>query len=117
MKSKKFREAMDRAKKVTPFDRAYFVRTPEIDKDAVVYIYPLLDSEKVELFSLSTNYNEWALILTCCKDEDGDRLFDISDIEFLSDLGFGFRERLFIPAFELSGLGKDYSIKKKRNKK
>ncbi len=110
MNLKDFRAGMEKAKKLKPVDRATYVPLEEFGEGAGAYLYPMMDSERAELVELMTEVGEWAIILLCLKDENGERVFNVDDIEFLGTLGYDFQQRLWQPAFELSGLGKDYSV-------
>lgn len=112
MKREDFRKALEKAKEADPLDRAYYVMAPEIDEDAKIYIFPMLSDEREEVAQLTLDIGEWAIIIVCCKDEFGERLFEPCDVDFLDSLGFDFKERLFEPCFQLSGLGTDHSINK-----
>ena len=111
MKKDDFRKALEDAKKVDPIERTYGIHLPEIHEDAKVFAWPMTAEEREELPDLMNDIQQWAIVILCIKDEEGNRLFEPSDIEFLDGLGLDVRRRLFEPAFQLSGLGNDYSVR------
>lgn len=112
-----FKEKLEKAKTLSLTERCIEVPVDEIEKGTTILAWPLLDCERDELTTYIKDEKlvEYAYILVCYKDSDGNRLFSLDDVPFFRDLGVAFRMKLFTPAFQLSGIGNDYEIVKKQS--
>jgi len=112
-----FREKLELAKAKAPDEFSIEVELDEIEEGMVANCYPMLDGDRAELIDMHEDdeLKDYALIMVCYKDSEGNRLFNKGDVEFLKRLGFKIRMKLWMPAHQLSGLGEDFTIRKKQS--
>jgi hypothetical protein len=112
-----FREKLDLAKDKAFDEFSIEVKLDEIEEGMVANCYPMLDGDRAELLEMHKDdeLKDYALILVCYKDSDGNRLFNKDDIPFLKRLGFKIRMKLWMPAHQLAGIGEDFTIRKKQS--
>ena len=113
-KKDSIKDAIKRAKEKPVNFYSYEIEADEIEKGLKLNIYPIRESEW-ELFSdcwdrLGVSV---ALIIHCVRDEKDEKVFSEDDASFIDSLGHGFASKVYYPAVEMSGIGEDYSIKKK----
>lgn len=93
---------------------SHTIKANEIEEGLELKIYPVKESEYASFETLWDKESlVIALMIFCLRDDDGAKLFSIKDKKFLDGLGHGFASKVCLPAIEMSGIGEDYSIKKK----
>lgn len=118
---KTFKEILAAAKELDM--QAFGVEVPVdvLEEGRTIMCYPLSANDRgTKLLDLWGNEDEivqqWALVLCCFKDDQGEPEFTIDDIKFMEEnLGFSFRLKLQTAASTMSGLNEEFKVLKKKN--
>lgn len=116
-----FKEVLAAAKELDMQSFGVEVPVDEIEEGRTIMCYPLSAKDRgTKLMELWGHKDEvvqqWALVICCFKDDDGEPEFTVDDVKFMEEnLGFAFRLKLQTAASTMSGLNEEFKVLKKKN--